>query len=168
MTQGARREIQPLIRGHIAGIEARARDGLGDPLMRESWEQLFSVDVVVLASSAAISLVVEAVRDGEYHVQRKTFRNLSAAVGAVPSTNERKRITPFPGGSFQLVEGLLRNSGWPQDDRDVAHRSDRYEGKDRHSTHRTFVSAEALTSWQNVWMCAPTMMTGSMPFLVER
>lgn len=156
---GAKAEIQSLMRKHVDGIKAKARNEPGYSVTEKRWEGLFSSDVIAFTTDTALRLVDETIRDGKHHVQSKTFDNIYVAVSVVPSIDDKKSMRLFAGGYFQVFDGLLKESGWLQSDRDFAHWIYCYEGRDKHKAHLTFIPAKSLTNGPSVWIFAQDLMT---------
>ena len=68
-------------------------------------------------------------------------------------------MTLLPGGYCQVLDALLKESGWLQTDRDFAHWIYCYEGKDKEKVHLTFIPAKSLAESPNVWIFAQDLMT---------
>ena len=159
LVESAKGEIQHVMRKHVDSIKAKVRNEPGYSITEKRWERLFSADVMGFATSTALRLADEAIRDGKHHMQSKTFDNIYVAVSVVPSIDDKKSMTLFPEGYFQVLDGLLKESGWLQSNRDFAHWIYCYEGKDKHKVHLTFIPAKSLTSGPNVWIFAQDLMT---------
>jgi hypothetical protein len=159
LVEGARAEIAGVMRKHVDGIRAKTANERGCSVTEKRWEKLFSRDVMAFATDAALRLADEAIRDGKHHVESKTFETIYVAVSVVPSIDDKKAMTLFPGGYFQVLDGLLKESGWLRSDRDFAHWIYCYEGKDKHKVHLTFIPSKSLSSGPNVWVFAQDLMT---------
>ena len=161
LAEGAKAEIQRVMRKHVDGIKAKALSEPGYSITEKRWEKLFSKDVITFTTDMALRLADETIRDGKHHVQGKTFDNIYVAVSGVPSIDDKKSMTLFPGGYFEVLDGLLKESGWLQSDRDFAHWIYCYEGKNKHKVHLTFIPAKSLAKGPNVWIFAQDLMSAS-------
>jgi len=161
LAEGARQEIVRTMRHHVDGLKKWAAGKPGYGITEGRWEKLFAEEVLAFASACALSQADAALRDGKHHVRSMTFPGLYVAVSVLPSIDDRKCQQLLPGGYTQVLDGLLKESGWLQSDRDFAHWIYCYEGKDKHKIHLTFIPAKSLSANPNVWVFAKDLMTKS-------
>lgn len=157
--EGARLEIVGTMKKHVEGLKKSAANLPGYNVTWQRWEKLFSDDILRFTSNSALEEIDNALQDGKHHFRSKAFPDIYVAVSVMPSIDNEKCMNLFPGGYFTVVDGLLKESGWLQSDRDFAHWIYCYEGKDKHKVHLTFIPTKSLAGKENVWVWAQDLMT---------
>lgn len=157
LIQGAKEEVSRVMRKHVDGLRTFAASKAGYSVTEKRWEKLFSTDVMAFTTDAALRMADEAIRDGRHHVVSRSFGAIYVAVSVVPSIDDTEVRALFPGGYFEVLDGLLKESDWLHEDRDFAHWIYCYAGEDKHKAHLTFIPAKSVTN--GVWIFAQDLMT---------
>lgn len=159
LIQGAKAEIERVLRKHIEGMKAWSAQRPGYDIVEKRWEQLFSEEILSYTIETAFRLTDKAIQEGRHMVEGKAFDNIYLAISVVPAIEDEKARTFFPGGYNQVLDGLLADSGWLREDRDFAHWIYCYEGTDKQKAHLTFITAKSLSGGNNFWVFAQDLMT---------
>jgi len=120
LAKGAKTDIHSVMRKYLDGIKAKALNEPGYSVPKR-WQRLFASEVMEFTVDTTQRLADNAIRDGKNHVQNRTFRNIYIAICVIRSINDKTSMRLFPAGYFQVLDGLLKESGWLQDDRDLTH-----------------------------------------------